>query len=51
MIPYGVRLANYSDLSRSASRPFQDFMYESNCGGPMPFAATAEDAEQRLCRA
>ncbi len=50
-VNYGVKLAIYGDFSRYTSKPLKDFMYESNNGGHVFFAASAEEAGEMLCRA
>jgi hypothetical protein len=43
-INYGGRIAIYGDFSRYTSKPLKDFIYESNHGKDIFFAATKEQA-------
>ena len=47
-INYHVKFAVYGDYSKYKSKPLHDFIYESNCGKDIFFAATKDDAIQRL---
>ena len=47
---YGGRIAVYGDFSRYTSKPLHDFIYESNRGHDVFFAATEKDAVECLCR-
>ena len=49
-INYGGRIAIYGDYSHYTSKPLHDFIYESNKGHDVFFAATEEDAVDCLCR-
>lgn len=49
-INYGGRIAIYGDFSRYTSKPLKDFMYESNQGHDVFFAATQEEAISRLAQ-
>lgn len=43
-INYGGRIAIYGDFSHYTSKPLHDFIYESNKGHDVFFAATKEEA-------
>lgn len=43
-INYGAKIAIYGDFSHYTSKPLRDFMYESNQGKDVFFAATEEEA-------
>ncbi len=47
---YGGRIAIYGDFSHYTSKPLRDFIYESNKGSDVFFAATEEEAIQMLTR-
>lgn len=49
-INYGGRIAIYGDFSRYTSKPLRDFIYESNKGHDVFFAATEEEAIVMLTR-
>ena len=48
LINYGGRIAFYGDFSRYTSKPLRDFIYESNNGRDVFFAATQEEAVAKL---
>ena len=47
---YEGRIAIYGDYSRYTSKPLKDFIYESNKGKHVFFAATQEEAVDMLTR-
>lgn len=49
-INYGGRIAIYGDYSHYTSKPLKDFIYESNKGKDIFFAATKEEAIEMLTR-
>lgn len=49
-INYGGRIAVYGDYSHYTSKPLKDFIYESNNGRDIFFAATQEEAVDMLTR-
>ena len=49
-INYGGRIAIYGDYSHYTSKPLHDFIYESNKGHDIFFAATKDEAVEYLCR-
>lgn len=49
-INYGGRIAIYGDYSHYTSKPLHDFIYESNKGHDVFFAATEDEAVEYLCR-
>ena len=49
-INYGGRIAIYGDFSHYTSKPLHDFIYESNKGHDVFFAATEDEAAAYLCR-
>ena len=49
-INYGGRVAIYGDFSHYTSKPLHDFIYESNKGHDVFFAATEDAAAECLCR-
>ena len=49
-INYGGRIAIYGDYSHYTSKPLRDFIYESNKGHDVFFAATEDEAVDCLCR-
>ena len=49
-INYGGRIAIYGDYSHYTSKPLHDFIYESNKGHDVFFAATEDEAIECLCR-
>lgn len=49
-VNYGGRIAIYGDFSRYTSKPLKDFIYESNQGRDVFFAATREEAIAMLTR-
>ena len=48
-INYGGRIAIYGDFSHYTSKPLHDFIYESNKGHDVFFAATEDEAVDCLC--
>ena len=50
-INYQAKIAIYGDFSGYTSKPLKDFMYESNNGRDVFFAATREEAAERLAAA
>lgn len=48
-VNYGIRVAIVGDFSAYSSKALRDFMFESNKGGHVYFAATEEDALVRIC--
>ena len=50
MINYGGRIAICGDFSHYTSKPLHDFIYESNQGHDVFFAATEDEAVDYLCR-
>ena len=49
-VNYGGRIAIFGDFSHYTSKPLRDFMYESNQGRDVFFAATKEEALDLLAR-
>ncbi len=49
-VNYGGRIAIFGDYSHYTSKPLKDFMYESNKGKDVFFAATKEEAVDMLTR-
>lgn len=49
-VNYQGRVAIYGDFSRYTSKPLKDFMYESNKGKNVFFAATEQEALTLLTR-
>lgn len=49
-VDYGGRIAIYGDFSPYAGRALDAFMRESNRGGKVSFAATCDEAVDRLAR-
>ena len=49
-VNYGARIAIYGDFSGYTSKPLRDFMYESNHGKDVFFAASREEALDWLTR-
>lgn len=49
-VNYGGRIAIYGDFSHYTSKPLKDFIYESNQGRDVFFAATQEEAIAMLTR-
>jgi len=49
-INYGGRIAVYGDYSHYTSKPLKDFIYESNKGRDVFFAATEDEAIDMLTR-
>lgn len=47
-INYGGRIAIYGDFSHYTSKPLKNFMYESNKGKDVFFAASEEEAIDKL---
>lgn len=47
-INYGGRIAIYGDFSHYTSKPLHDFIYESNKGHDVFFAATEDEAAEYL---
>ncbi len=50
LVNYGGRIAIFGDYARYASKPLKDFMYESNKGRDVFFAATEPEAIALLAR-
>lgn len=50
-INYHVKFAVFGDFSRYTSKPLKDFMYESNHGKDIFFAADEDEAVERLSAA
>lgn len=50
LVNYGGRIAIFGDYSRYTSKPLKDFIYESNKGKDVYFAATEEEAVDMLTR-
>ncbi|MDR1628991.1 MAG: DUF4180 domain-containing protein [Oscillospiraceae bacterium] len=48
---YHMKLAVIGDFSAVASKPLRDFIFESNNGRDVFFAASEEEAVERLCKA
>lgn len=49
-VNYGGRIAIYGDYSHYTSKPLHDFIYESNKGKDVFFAATEQKAIEMLTR-
>ncbi|WP_130862666.1 DUF4180 domain-containing protein [Bacilliculturomica massiliensis] len=49
-INYGGRIAIYGDYSHYTSKPLKDFIYESNKGNDIFFAATEDEAVDMLTK-
>lgn len=49
-VNYCGRIAIYGDYSRYTSKPLKDFIYESNKGRDVLFAASRDEAIDMLCR-
>lgn len=49
-INYGGRIAIFGDYSYYTSKPLHDFIYESNKGKDVFFAATEDEAAEMLAR-
>lgn len=49
-INYGGRIAIYGDFSHYTSKPLKDFIYESNKGRDIFFAASREEALDMLIK-
>lgn len=49
-VNYGGRIAIYGDFSVYTSKPLKDFIYESNRGRDVFFAATEQEALSMLAR-
>ncbi len=49
-VNYGGRIGIYGDFSHYTSKPLRDFIYESNKGKDVFFAATEADAVDMLTR-
>lgn len=49
-INYGGRIAIYGDFSHYTSKPLKDFIYESNKGKDVFFAASKDEAVDMLTR-
>lgn len=47
-VNYGGKLAIYGDFSQYTSKPLKDFIFESNKGNDVFFAATKDEALQKL---
>lgn len=47
-VNYGGKIAIYGDYSHYTSKPLKDFIYESNKGRDIFFAATKEEAIQKI---
>lgn len=50
LINYGGRIAIYGDYSRYTSKPLKDFIFESNKGRDVFFAATRDEALAMLSK-
>jgi len=50
-VNYQCKLAIIGDFSKYTSKPLKDFIYESNNGRDIFFAATEDEAVERLCGA
>lgn len=50
LINYGGRIAIYGDYSRYTSKPLKDFIFESNNGRDVFFAATRDEALDMLSK-
>lgn len=50
LINYGGRIAIYGDYSRYTSKPLKDFIFESNKGRDVFFAATRDEALDMLSK-
>lgn len=50
LVDYGGRIAIFGDYSRYTSKPLRDFIRESNKGREVFFAATEEEAVDKLTR-
>lgn len=50
LINYGGRIAIYGDYSRYTSKPLKDFIFESNKGRDVFFAATRDEALAMLAK-
>lgn len=50
LVNYGGRIAIFGDYSRYTSKPLHDFIYESNQGKDVFFAATQAEAIDMLTR-
>lgn len=50
LINYGGRIAIYGDFTHYTSKPLRDFMYESNKGWDVHFAATEDEAVAAMTR-
>ena len=50
IINYGGRIAVYGDFSHYTSKPLKDFIYESNKGRDVCFAATEAEAIAAMTR-
>jgi len=48
IVNYRYRLAIFGDFSGYTSKPLQDYIYESNKGSHLYFAATEDEAIRRL---
>ena len=49
-VNYGGRMAIYGDYSRYTSKPFKDFIYESNKGRDFFFVSTRDEAVAALAK-
>lgn len=49
-VNYGGRIAIFGDFSRYTSKPLRDFIYESNQGRDVFFAAAEEEALRLMTR-
>lgn len=47
-VKYGFKFAIFGDFTEYTSKPLKDFMYESNRGRDFFFAATEEEAIEKL---
>jgi len=47
-INYQIRVAIYGDYSQYTSKPWKDFVYESNHGKDFFFVSTKDEAIQKL---
>ena len=49
-INYGGRIAIYGDYSHYTSKPFKDFIYESNKGKDIFFVSSLDEAVEKLTK-
>lgn len=50
-VSYRTKVAIYGDYTKYTSKPLKDFIYESNRGNDVFFAATKEEAVEKLANA